>query len=136
MVSNKYSFLCFYLRRLTYATGEHSHSGSSPTAQHLVNDDLTKEQSVIANEAASSSNRLDKTGKFLRPGKMAAIGKNGTDGVCTTKGCVRAASDLIKNMNEDVSPCDDFYQVNNFCKQKVGSFERTLLNYNFNLNFT
>lgn len=99
------------LMSLRSSRGDHSHSGASPTAQHLVNDDLTKEQSVIASEAAasSSSNRLDKTGKFLRPNKM--TGKmNGTDGVCTTKGCVRAASDLIKNMNEDVSPCDDFYQ--------------------------
>ncbi len=42
---------------------------------------------------------------------------NGTDGVCTTKGCVRAASDLIKNMNEDVSPCDDFYQVSDCLQQ-------------------
>lgn len=63
---------------------------------------------------SSSPNRLDKSGKSLKH-----LDKNGnpldkkfneSENVCVTKGCVRSASELIKNMNEDVSPCDDFYQ--------------------------
>ncbi|CAG2104773.1 unnamed protein product [Medioppia subpectinata] len=32
------------------------------------------------------------------------------DNVCLTAGCVKAAADLLKNINDKVSPCDDFYK--------------------------
>merc|ERR1711936_1194452 len=41
--------------------------------------------------------------------------------VCLTKGCVKAAADLIKSMDETVDPCSDFYNFacGNFIKETV-----------------
>ena len=41
--------------------------------------------------------------------------------VCLTKGCVKAAADLIKSMDETVDPCSDFYNFacGNFIKERV-----------------
>merc|ERR1711981_850434 len=41
--------------------------------------------------------------------------------VCLTKGCVKAAADLINSMDETVDPCSDFYNFacGNFIKETV-----------------
>lgn len=106
-------------------SNDRSVSGSTPTAQHLVNEDAHKtEISVINDQHSSSRNRLDKSGKSLHLDKSSSLPASMIDdgnslngiqpdtdaNVCLTQGCVRAASELITNMNEDVSPCDDFYQ--------------------------
>merc|ERR1712117_271801 len=41
--------------------------------------------------------------------------------VCLTKGCVKAAADLINSMDETVDPCSDFYNFacGNFVKETV-----------------
>ncbi|XP_011689066.1 PREDICTED: membrane metallo-endopeptidase-like 1 isoform X4 [Wasmannia auropunctata] len=44
------------------------------------------------------------TSKYIMPNKMIY------NDVCLTPGCVHAASQVIKNMNPDVEPCDDFYK--------------------------
>lgn len=38
-----------------------------------------------------------------------ATNKDKTSPVCLTAGCVKAAADILRNMDEKVSPCDDFY---------------------------
>lgn len=34
----------------------------------------------------------------------------GTDNVCLTPGCVKAAADILRNIDDKVDPCDDFYR--------------------------
>ena len=108
----------------------------SPTAQQLVNreNEKAKLSSVIDSSSSSSSdsassilsspsssssmNRIfEKQGKSLKNTKLLSTSssdikwpKTPATDVCLSKGCVRAASELITNMNELVSPCDDFYQ--------------------------
>ncbi|CAM6031901.1 unnamed protein product, partial [Sphagnum compactum] len=62
-----------------------SSSHFPPTAEQLVKDS----EQTNANSLQSNSNDSQ---------------------VCLTSACVKAAADLIKNMNENVSPCDDFYK--------------------------
>lgn len=40
--------------------------------------------------------------------KLSDVGKN--EKVCLTPGCVMAASDVLKMMDKNVMPCDDFYK--------------------------
>lgn len=46
---------------------------------------------------------------------------------CMTPGCVKAASEILKNMDESVNPCDDFYQFacGGFIKKTVIPDDRT-----------
>lgn len=61
----------------------------------------------------SPANRFDKMGKSIKTHygyNKFDDNENEKTEVCLTQGCVRAASELITNMNENVSPCTDFYQ--------------------------
>lgn len=40
----------------------------------------------------------------------AASGEQPSDKVCLTPGCVKAAAEILKNMDDKVNPCDDFYR--------------------------
>lgn len=108
------------------------HQSASPTAQQLVNRENQKAKlSVIdspslsipsSSSSSTSVNRIfEKQGKSLKNTKLLSTSSSSsssainwpptpTTDVCLTQGCVRAASELITNMNENVSPCDDFYQ--------------------------
>ena len=46
---------------------------------------------------------------------------------CVTPGCVKAASEILQNMDENVNPCDDFYQFacGNFIKKTAIPDDRT-----------
>ena len=46
---------------------------------------------------------------------------------CVTPGCVKAASEILQNMDESVNPCDDFYQFScgNFIKKTAIPDDRT-----------
>lgn len=46
---------------------------------------------------------------------------------CMTPGCVKAASEILNNMDESVNPCDDFYQFacGGFIKKTVIPDDRT-----------
>lgn len=46
---------------------------------------------------------------------------------CMTSGCVKAASDILQNMDESIDPCDDFYQFacGGFIKKTVIPDDRT-----------
>merc|ERR1711936_81333 len=50
--------------------------------------------------------------------------------VCLTKGCVKAAADLIKSMDETVDPCSDFYNFacGNFFKERVIPDHKRVIN--------
>ncbi|KPM02741.1 membrane metallo-endopeptidase-like protein 1-like protein [Sarcoptes scabiei] len=47
--------------------------------------------------------------------------------ICLTRGCVQAAAELISNLDEEISPCDDFYQFacGGWIKRQVIPDERT-----------
>lgn len=98
----------FYYTERTYSPP----ISSSPTAQHLVNEDLLNNR--VIDQGRQHANRFEKTGKSLwaTPTSASSIPyyPYNLTNVCLTKGCVRAASELIKNMDEEVSPCDDFYK--------------------------
>lgn len=49
--------------------------------------------------------------------------------VCLTKGCVKAANNLIESMDEEVHPCDDFFKFacGGFLKKKIIPDEKTSL---------
>ncbi|XP_054160650.1 neprilysin-2-like isoform X2 [Oppia nitens] len=66
--------------------GSRGSSSLRPTAEQLV-----KDSEAIQLSANSIQNIND-------------------NDVCLTPGCVKAAAELIKNINEKVSPCDDFYK--------------------------
>lgn len=36
--------------------------------------------------------------------------KSADSDLCLSGGCVKAAADFLKNMDESVAPCDDFYR--------------------------
>ncbi|KAH9507107.1 NEDD8 protease nep2 [Dermatophagoides farinae] len=106
------------------------HQSASPTAQQLVNRENQKAKlsvidspslSIPSSSSSTSVNRIfEKQGKSLKNTKLLSTSSSSssainwpptpTTDVCLTQGCVRAASELITNMNENVSPCDDFYQ--------------------------
>ena len=46
---------------------------------------------------------------------------------CMTPGCIKAASDVLENMDESVNPCHDFYQFacGGFIKKTVIPEDRT-----------
>ena len=48
---------------------------------------------------------------------------------CLTKGCVNAASDMIRNMDETADPCTDFYQFacGGFIKETVIPEHKTVV---------
>ena len=48
------------------------------------------------------------SGNFRRDsGSPSALSSNR---ICNTPGCIKAANDLIQNMDGSVDPCEDFYQ--------------------------
>lgn len=88
--------------------------GSTPTAQHLINR-LSKSSKAVSPEKNEIPDGKDKH-KMMRHGN-----------VCLTPGCVRAASEILRNMNESVSPCDDFYHFacGGWLKEQVIPEDRT-----------
>lgn len=117
-------FVCFPGSRESSGSNLLFGGGSTPTAQHLVNR-LGKASKVVISTkgvvaAAPEKNEIpdgskDKH-KLLRHGD-----------VCLTPGCVRAASEILRNMNESVSPCDDFYHFacGGWLKEQVIPEDRT-----------
>lgn len=42
--------------------------------------------------------------------QLASLGPAEPPGVCLTPGCVKAAAEIIKNIDDRVDPCEDFYR--------------------------
>lgn len=64
-------------------------------------------------------------------GVLAASCQNGCDeDVCTTKECIYTASRLLKNMDSEVEPCDDFYDFacGGFLKSTIIPDDKTSVN--------
>ncbi|XP_043215656.1 neprilysin-2-like isoform X13 [Amphibalanus amphitrite] len=59
--------------------------------------------------------------------QQAAGRSAGAQDICLTKGCVQAACSILNNMDEQVNPCDDFYQFacGSFIKNTVIPSEKT-----------
>ena len=62
---------------------------------------------------------------FTRDPRLTNVGrrrsKTGSGQYCMTKDCVMAAADLLANINENVDPCDNFYEFacGGFIENKV-----------------
>ena len=70
-------------------------------------------QSNAALKVCSKNQKTNVTGNVTVPA-VAALVKNGTsnstDDICITPTCVLAAAQLIRSMDTNVDPCEDFYQ--------------------------
>jgi len=81
--------------------------GGVPSS-HVPTDVLSLSHFAAASKDAPGANSLTRQAP---PGSK----------VCLTKGCVKAAADLINSMDETVDPCSDFYNFacGNFIKETV-----------------
>ena len=66
-------------------------------------------QVVVASAAAAAATAPRRTAKQIQGfGRLAS--ETQQDAVCLTPGCVKAAAEILKNLDEKVNPCDDFYR--------------------------
>lgn len=69
------------------------------------------QQAPVPSNRQQSDNTATQTDATTAAAAAAAAAAAGGKGqVCLTPGCVRAAADIIKNMDQRVDPCDDFYK--------------------------
>ncbi|XP_068217910.1 neprilysin-2 isoform X3 [Palaemon carinicauda] len=71
-----------------------------------------------------SAERLTSCPDTVQPSSVST-----SDDTCLTKGCVKAANNLIESMDEEVDPCDDFFKFacGGFLQKKIIPDEKTSL---------
>lgn len=73
--------------------------------KHLSGFSESAEQS-----ASSNANSQEPTGSRLSQEALSRKQEQTANGVCLTPGCVKAAAEILKNIDDRVDPCDDFYR--------------------------
>lgn len=95
----------------------------STVKSRLVRDQTAEDSSQVItaqviNQGVRRAKHIDSTNTQRNHNSIPASEKersslssssSSSENVCLTAGCVKAAADILRNMDEKVNPCDDFY---------------------------
>lgn len=88
------------------SVGDSNNPGSQPDAASGLPQVANNLQIVRGNGPRGRSAKQLR----LAADELVAAAGAGSNNVCLTPGCVKAAAEILKNIDERVEPCDDFYR--------------------------